>query len=173
MISVNIQAEDIELAKKKAQEMGVIRNSIRKGNGNLVGFLGEILFAKHFGGTIDNTYDYDVIVNGLKVDVKTKETTVKPRDHYYATVAAYNTKQKCDAYYFVRILRNLTEGWLVGGMLKEDFFKKATFNKRGDEDPTSDLGWTFKADCYNMEIKDLTENIEEWKSTSEQNKEKE
>ena len=173
MISVNIQTEDVELAKKKAKEMGTLKNSIRKGEGNVVGFLGEILFARYFGGIIDNTYDYDVIVNNLKVDVKTKETTVKPKDHYYASVAASNTKQECDAYYFVRVKKNLSEGWLLGGELKEDFFKKAIFGKKGEKDPSSHLGWRFKADCYNMEIKDLTENINEWKSTSEQSKKKE
>lgn len=159
MIKLNIQTEDIVLAKQKSQEMGKLNNSIRKGEGNIIGFLGEILFIREFGGTHSNTYDYDVIFNDKKIDIKTKETTVEPKSYYYASVAAFNTKQKCDAYYFVRIKKDLSVGWLLGGMLKSEFFSKAIFNKAGEEDPTSHLGWRFRADCYNLEIKDLSERL--------------
>lgn len=155
MIVVDILDEQIEQAQIKANEMGRIRNSIRKGEGNLIGFLGEILFAKHFAGEISNTYDYDVIINEKKIDVKTKATTVAPKLNYLATVADFNTKQKCDSYYFVRIDFENRLGYLLGGLTKESFYKKAIFHKQGDQDPDSNLGWTFKADCYNLEISKL------------------
>ena len=155
MILVQISEEQIQLADAKARDMGLLKNSITRGEGSLVGFLGEILVVKHFGGVIENTYDYDVIINGRKIDVKTKRTTVVPLDTYLATVAGYNTRQACDSYYFVRIDLSKKEGYLLGGLSKSAFFRKATFYKKGELDPSSHLGWTFTADCYNVEIRNL------------------
>lgn len=157
MIEVHINEDQIALAYKKAEEMGTIKNSIRVGKGNIVGFLGEIIFADYYGGMISNTYDYDVIINGVKVDVKTKETTVTPQKDYLCSIAGFNVHQKCDVYYFVRINKGLTKGWLLGGMPKSEYFKKATFNRAGDIDKSSFSGWKFKADCYNLEIYKLEE----------------
>ncbi len=158
MIVIDITDEQINLAKTKAEEMGRLRNSIRRGEGNVAGFLGEIIFAKHFNGTINNTYDYDVIVKGKKVDVKTKETTVIPEPYYFATVAGYNIKQKCDYYYFVRVNIKEKKAYLLGGLSKSGFYKEAIFYKEGDLDPTSNLGWTFRANCYNVEISKLKQS---------------
>ena len=41
MIEVKITKTMLTRAKKKAKEMGVIKNSILSGEGNLAGFLGE------------------------------------------------------------------------------------------------------------------------------------
>ncbi len=38
-------------------------------------------------------------------------------------------------------------------MPKKDYFKQATFLKKGD--PNGDNGFIVKADCYNMIIRDL------------------
>ena len=159
MIYIDIKPEELELAKEKAAEMGRILNSIRRGEGNIVGLLGEIIFARHFGASLHSKYDYDTVLNSMKIDVKTKETTVVPRDEYLASVAAHNIKQKCDVYYFVRIRKDLKAGWLLGAKFKEDFFKEATFNKRGEVDPSSNFGWKFRTDCYNLEIGKLIEDL--------------
>lgn len=155
MIIVDITEEQISLAEQKAKELGKLRNSITKGEGNVVGILGEILVSEYFNGVIKNTYDYDVVINNKKVDVKTKKTTVEPEPHYLASVAAYNTKQQCDAYYFVRIDLVKKKGYLLGGLTKKKFFSKAIFYKLGEVDPTSPFGWTFTADCYNVPISKL------------------
>ncbi len=151
MIELDIDKALIKEAKQKSEEMGELRNSITEGEGNVIGFLGEILVANHFGGVIDNTYDYDIRVGNRKVDVKTKKTTVVPLSHYLCTVAAYNTIQECDSYYFVRIDITKKKGYLLGGLTKKGFFKKAKFYKEGEIDPDGN-GWTFKADCYNLPI---------------------
>lgn len=155
MIKVMINDNQIIEAKRKAEEMGLIRNSITSGEGNLIGFLGEIIVAEYFGGIIQNTYDYDIIINNKKIDVKTKKTTVIPEPNYLASVAAYNTKQKCDSYYFVRIDLDKKVGYLLGGLSKKSFFEKAVFYKEGDLDPSSTFGWRFKADCYNVKFYEL------------------
>jgi hypothetical protein len=81
-----------------------LKNSIRGRENGYVARLGEIAVAQATGGTIKNTYDYDVVLkNGTKVDVKTKERTVDPKPHFEVSVADFNTTQKCEAYYFVSV----------------------------------------------------------------------
>lgn len=43
-------------AREASIEMGVLRNSIRRGDGNLIGFLGEYITREALGCTQDNTY---------------------------------------------------------------------------------------------------------------------
>lgn len=157
MIEVPISKIQLNAARIKAEQMGKLKNSITKGEANLEGFLGEILVAKHIKAQVKNTYDYDLIKDGVKIDVKTKRCTSIPREDYECSIAAYNTKQKCDYYIFVRILEDHTRGWILGGIKKENYFKKSRFCKKGQIDKKSNLGWTFKADCYNLEIKELEE----------------
>lgn len=156
MIEIDITDEIISLAEEKSLQMGELKNSITKGKGNIIGFIGEYLYHQKYGGEIKNTYDYDIITkDNYKVDVKTKKTSVKPLDTYYASVAALNIHQKCHFYYFVRVDIDNKKGYLLGGYNKKKFFEDAIFNKKGEEDPTSDFGWTFKEDCYNLEINKL------------------
>ena len=157
IIEVLISDEIVNKAQAKSNELGLLNNSIREGKGNLVGFIGEFLVADYFGGEVSNTYDYDLIIKGKKIDIKTKETTVAPKSHYFCTVADYNTKQKCDSYYFVRVTKDLKTGYLLGGLTKDAFYRKARFYRRNDFDPTSNQGWVFTADCYNVPISELVQ----------------
>tara|TARA_R110000744_G_scaffold103944_3_gene199134 strand:- start:641 stop:1027 length:387 start_codon:yes stop_codon:yes gene_type:complete len=106
MIEVNITDDMMNAARKKAQEMGLLNNSILRSAGSVAGFLGEQVVLSVVGGEWSNTYDYDLISDkGNKIDVKTKQTTVKPLPYYAASVANFNTKQMCDYYAFVRVHR--------------------------------------------------------------------
>jgi len=60
---INITAEDITKARILAEDMGQLKNSITKGQGNIYGFLGEIIVSKFLGIELSNTYDYDMILN--------------------------------------------------------------------------------------------------------------
>lgn len=156
MLEVHITDAMQERAIQKAEEMGRLYNSITNGDGNLAGFLGEEVANCIIGGTITNTYDYDIIKDATKYDVKTKRCTSKPKEHYECSIAAYNTKQKCDTYVFVRIEcknNNWGRAWILGYFPKSEYFKKAKLLKRGDIDHSN--GFIVKADCYNMAIKDL------------------
>jgi hypothetical protein len=145
-----------EKAEQQAAEMGALRNSIRSGEGNLVGFIGEQVAQKVLGGFIDNTYDHDLMMDDFltTVDVKTKETTVAPKPHYDCSVAAYNTKQKCDYYCFIRVKNDLSIGWYLGVYPKSKYFEDARKLNKGDLDP--DNNFTVKADCYNLAIEKLS-----------------
>lgn len=135
--------------------MGELNNSITHGEGNAYGFLGEKMAASYFGAAINHSYDWDLTFQNLTIDVKTKHCTSEPQPDYFCSVAAFNTRQKCDYYVFVRVLKDFSAGWILGGISKKDFFEQATFFKSGDLDPSSNLGWKFKADCYNLRINQL------------------
>jgi hypothetical protein len=157
MIKITPTKKQISLAKKKSKEMGILKNSITNGEGNVYGFLGEILVADAIDGRIKNTYDFDIIKNEITVDVKTKKCTSEPKESYYCSVAAYNIKQKCDVYVFVRIMEDFSVAWILGGITKDKFYKHASFNKKGTIDESSSFKWKFKADCYNLPISKLKE----------------
>ena len=159
MKHIKITQEDVDLAKKLSTEMGQLNNSITKGRGNITGFLGEIITANYLETELSNTYDYDMIFDNLKIDVKSKRVTSPPKDYYECSVAALNTKQECDIYVFTRILpkkwsdNNYSEGWLLGYMDKKSYFKKATLLKKGEVDTSNN--WKVSTDCYNMRISKL------------------
>jgi hypothetical protein len=155
---VEITTKLINKAKEKAKDLGKLRNSITNGKGNLVGFLGEEVALSCLGGKLTNTYDYDLVLeDGTKVDVKTKSTTVAPLPYYDCSVAAYNTKQKCDAYAFVRVKKDLTKAWYLGILPKNTYFELAERFDKGDIDPAN--GFIIKADCYNVKISELQDSI--------------
>jgi len=143
-------------ARELAKEMGHIRNSITKGEGNFAGFLAEIVVADLLGVERSPTKDYDLTLNdGRTVDVKTKRTNfdVVPKPYYDCSIAATSTHQGCDLYIFTRHM----EGgllYVLGDCSKEDYFNRARFLKKGDKD--GDNGFVVKADCYNLPIAELT-----------------
>lgn len=160
MIEVQITDEMKKQAWAKARALGKLNNSITRGGGNIAGMLGELVANSIIGGEITNTYEYDIVYNTkskqLTYDVKTKRCTSEPKPHYECSIAAYNTKQQCDRYAFVRI-ENINgkwgRAWLLGWLPKEDYFEKAVKLNRGDRDPSN--GFLVKADCYNVAIQDL------------------
>lgn len=154
MVEVKITDDMLIKARQKAIDLGKLNNSIERGAGNLIGFLGEFIAQKVIGGRVKNTYEYDLVLkDGTKVDIKTKSTSVAPKDYYECSIANYNTKQDCDEYCFVRVKNTLDIGWYLGRISKEEYFKKAKFLKKGDQD--GDNGYVVKADCYNLAISKL------------------
>ena len=139
--------------KRRAAKLPLLNNSIRNGEGSLVAYIGEEVVKNVLEGKIEDTYDYDIVYKNTKVDVKTKERTVAPKSYYECSVADFNTEQNCDEYAFVSVLSTMKEAWYLGKISKVDFYKTATFHKKGDIDP--DNNFTFKADCYNIPISQL------------------
>ena len=153
MIKLQISKQQIERASK-LYLFKQLKGSITKGKSNIYGALGEIIIYDKYkkdGFNVDDnsTYDYDLIIDNYKIDVKTKRTTVTPKSDYLCSISSFNTKQKCDIYFFVRINENMKECYLLGYKRKIDFFNEATFNKKGSLDVNR---WVFKDDCYNLKI---------------------
>ena len=138
-------------ASNRAKELGILKNSISKGKGNVAGMLGEEIVLKVLGGKLESSYDYDIILpDGSTTDVKTKLTTVKPLPEYSCSVSAYNVRQKCDSYSFVRIKKDLTIGWYLGMISKLDFFNEARFVEKGSYEGRNK--YRARASCFNCPI---------------------
>lgn len=152
MICLSIKPEWIEGAKIKSKELGILNRSFMKGEGNITGFIGEYMVADYLRAEFSNTHDYDLIRNGIKIDVKTKRCTSPPRPDYECSVSTYY-KQMCNFYIFCRVLTDYSQGWILGIIKRDDFFKKAKMYKKGTRDPSN--GMVFKADSWNLEISKL------------------
>lgn len=153
MLEIAITPDHISRAKKKTAAVGILQGSITGGLSNVVGAIGEIIVADLTGALESNTHNYDLIENGKRVDVKTKRCNTKPLPNYDCSVAAHGTKQDCDEYVFVRIMCDMSRAWILGRVGKQQFFEKAIRYSRGDVDPAN--GFVFKADCYNLPIRNL------------------
>lgn len=157
MIKVEVSPQQLNEASM-LYHFHELDGSITQGRSNIFGAIGEVVVADYYSDfkEVDrkSTFDYDLIIDGLKVDVKTKRTTVVPKPHYLCSISDWNTHQKCDGYYFCRVTEDLSAAFLLGYKSKEDFYKEATFNKKGEQD--GDTGFKFKDDCWNLEISKLT-----------------
>jgi len=159
---IEVIPTEIQIEKAKIKfDFNELKNSITKGNGNILGALGEIIVCDYYKNIYgdhvvieQNTYDWDLTINGFTIDVKTKNCTSKPINYYNVTVSNSNIKQKCQYYCFVRIMNDFSKAWILGFLPKDKFYKLATFAKRDSIDPTKPE-WTFKDDCYNLEISKL------------------
>lgn len=159
-IEVVITDEMISRAAAKDREMGELNNSIRNGDGNLCGFLGEeVVLAAWNGSTSQNTYQHDITFEEISFEVKSKDRTVAPLLEYESSVAKFNTRQRADFYVFTSLLRrkgtkDYTKGYVLGIIDKQEYFEKATFLRVGDIDPSNN--WKVRADCYNLHYRHLT-----------------
>lgn len=156
---VQITADMLATAQAKSAEMGTLKNSIRKGKGNLAGFLGEEIVLVAFPGSIsNNSYNHDIDFDGVRLEVKTKDRTVSPSLDYDVSIANFNTRQDADFYVFVSLFRDkktnqYTHGFVCGMIDKATYRSKSTFYRKGDIDPSN--GWVVSADCHNLPISDL------------------
>ena len=154
MIEVVVTGDMLVTARDKAAEMGKLRNSIINGAGNIAGFIGEAIAQQVMGGVLANTYEYDLILcNGKTVDVKTKQTSVKPLETYECSIAGLNATQECDYYAFVRVKNDFSVGWFLGVYKKQQYMLDSVFLKKGTIDP--DNGYVVRSDCYNLKINQL------------------
>lgn len=145
----------LDEAKQRAASMGVLSQSFTKGEGSIAGFLGESLANQILCGTMvgDESYEYDILADGVRWDVKTKLTSCQPKADYDVSVSYYQQTQECDRYCFCRVRDDYTEGWVLGWMKKRDFFQKARFYEKGWIDPSN--GFEVRETCYSLAISQL------------------
>jgi hypothetical protein len=153
--------EILQIARRQAEAMGRLRNSIRQGGGNLDGFVGEAAVKFLLGIPLEidqNTYDHDIVWHGLSIDVKSKKTAVIPRRHYEASVSDHNPHQRCKIYVHTRVyypdgatVPSVT--YIMGWIEKTEYFRKARLVHRGQINGSNE--WDPKCDCWNLAYSDL------------------
>lgn len=165
-----ISQEFIKLANKKMLH-NTLNRSITGGARNLMSTIAELYYLdvmSYIPHITDIEYprsmDYDVLLNGIKIDVKAKQRTVPPRPDYMASIVAYSKeKQKCEWYAFCQInvtkSGDFTDFYYIGNISKKAYFKKSVFKKKGESDGDNVVnGKTFaiREDCYNLSYGSLT-----------------
>jgi hypothetical protein len=154
-------------AYKKARKLGALKNSIMKGGGNFTGYIGEYAVKFFLNQPFDfETYDYDMVFDGITYDIKSKKTTVIPKMSYDASVCEKNITQKCDNYLFVRVYWPNTSElplkiFMMGYYPSKKYIQEAKIWKKGELDPSN--GYIVKEDCRNMfynQVHDIAKLIE-------------
>ena len=154
MIEVTITPELYYKAQYKSSIMGSLNNSITSGEGNVAGFIGEYIVADYIDAEVVDTYDYDLLKKDIRIDVKTKRCTSPPKLNYDCSICGLNPNQKCDEYWFVRILNDYSKAWILGWYPKKEYIEDARLYKKGDIDGK----FTFHTDAYNIPISKLFTN---------------
>ena len=166
MQSLKFNQKMIDQASQWANDLGGIKNSITRGDGNYAGRLGELALAKHLGVEVEDHKDYDLIYNDSKVEVKTKRRATKPKPNYTVNIASTSRHQKPDTYAFLSVeysdrdiggnYSDLLKIWLCGYKSADQFFEEAEFWPKGTPDPPF-----FKThrDMYVMKIEELDERL--------------
>ena len=154
MITIKPTEAQKDKAIRLSKQLGSLKNSITKGEGNYAGLLAEIIMVDYLQGKHQSCRNYDIVLDGGKtVDVKTKRTTVYPKEYYACTIPKTSANQKCDIYVFCRYNTKNEHVYICGYIDKSTFFDRAHFGKKGEKDPYNTL--VYKADCYEVAINDL------------------
>lgn len=156
MIEISITQQQIKRAEI-LYKFKVLNNSITKGEGNLLGAVGEIVvfdFYQKKGREVEHCqhHDFDLMIEGFKVEIKTQETRFKPLHWFTCHVSDYNATQDCDFYCFPFVNESMSTAWLAGMIKKNDFKERAVFKKEGE------IGFKkpFKCDTWTVRIDELT-----------------
>lgn len=153
MIQCAISDDMISTANERT--FGGNHLTFQKGN-NVVGFLGEVICEKIIPELCRyNVSDFDYMLDGVKVEVKTKKQTVScpPKPDWMASVSMKSSHQKPDAYIFCRAYMNKNgvyeHGWVCGWITAERFYKEAVFREAGE--PEGDNGYRVRVPSWNLE----------------------
>ena len=139
--SFKVTPEKVCKAMEMGKVIGRLRNSIRKGSGNWIGCLGEIVVSDRIKGEIVGTYNHDILKNNKKIEVKSKERSVPLKPHYEVSIAVPSKHQRPDYYVFVSIQTNNGKAKKVeiAGWMERDVFQKSQVLKEGGHRPVQQL----------------------------------
>ena len=157
-------------SKQLADAMGAISKSITQGAGNRSGFLGELALEAYLGAERIDKFGYDLLLDGKKIEVKSKRRTVRPKDFYEGSVALTSGHQRPDYYAFLSLTFEekrtisgkeyycgLMDIWYCGIISYSSFINKAQLFKKGQKDDSN--GFVVLADMYNIKYSELDLNI--------------
>lgn len=156
MIKLNITDEQI-IEAQKLYNFKALNNSITEGESQIYGALGEVMvmdFLRSLNKPVQyiGSYDYDLEINGKKIDVKTIKTDKEPTNDFNANISAFNTRQQTDFYLWCSVAESMNYGYIIGYLEKDEFYRVAELKKKGQIDFGS---WVFKSDTYTTKVKNI------------------
>lgn len=136
---------------------GVYHRSFTKGDGRMVGFLGEQVFQYLRPGAMQaNSRTYDFIVGGKKIEVKTR---IMPREPVWETddiAIKFNQDPKdyeCDYFAMLGMAKDFSKCWLLGWISKNDFLAKHFIIRKGTK---LTARYVAEQDNHAIKLKDLS-----------------
>ena len=148
MIKLEITPGQIERAKN-LYSFNALKNSIKSGEGNLTGAIGEIVAFDYYEQQDklvihSGDFNFDLLIDGSKIEVKTMECNTPPKDHYECNVSLFNAEQDCDYYLFVDVDSNHSTAFIKGYVSKERFKKIRQLKKQGEKNGS----FEYKCDTF-------------------------
>jgi hypothetical protein len=147
-------------AKEKCSNESFNKTTIlSNGAGQYVGNIGELCFITGLKGhnlkymhVGDKVYDYDFVVEGVTIDIKTKDRNVDASMKYNAHVNAFQKNLNCFLYVFANYNKKKNEIEYLGFITKKEYWQKCTHYKNGQTDKE---GFKHKSDCGVLQYKNL------------------
>lgn len=140
-------------AESRADDIGILKNSITKGGGNVVAVQGEYLVNYLFGGEFETDEilrnEYDLIIDGKKVEVKTQRGNRPPPG---VNVNADRSIQECDAFFFCQFFYHPV-GRFAGWLTRDEFVALKVLIKKGEQYPGVPI--VAKADVWVVQVNQL------------------
>ena len=185
MDEIAIAESHLSLARQILSTMPIRGGSHRGLAANQVGVLGEIIAREQLqvrgiepSLIFSTSHDFE-INSGKRIEVKTKDRTVKPREDYECSVPLYNhSHQNVDYYIFVSLLRDVNRidldlerfqcAYVVGVCNQKMLADHGVTRENGETDTRN--GTTFWTSCRNIYIRDLVTldwAAKKWKNVSD------
>lgn len=139
------------------------KHAFRGPRGFQAGRIGELVvmdYLSHHDIPFEKVYStrHDIVVNGKKWEIKTKERSVPPRVEFDCTIPDYNSEhQDADVYCFVSLLSKNRQSsdvtrfegaWILGAISSEYFRQICTTHTPND--PPDINGWVPTVTCHNV-----------------------
>ncbi|MEV3961589.1 hypothetical protein AB0M34_11920 [Nocardia sp. NPDC050193] len=108
----------------------------------------------------------DFLIGGTPVGLKTVKRRVPPNNRYTAQITAKHATEPVDYYFFACYMHEVQEMYLLGGISREEFLRKARYY-RGGEQVHAHYRVREGHEIYNIEIGKLTPPLPWLQSLSE------
>lgn len=138
---------------------------VKDGSGQIAGTLGEMAFGRwltdldiDFDYSADQSRNYDFVVGGYRIDVKTKKTVGEPKPDYMVRIPKSQKNQDCDLYVFAYCTDH--EVYLLGFTSKIAFWEEigvsvTAGDKSGNFIEKVDAQFAYVRDLQDMDRLDL------------------
>ena len=103
---IELTNQEMGKAYELANELPEVMKYNRSGNtqiNKMAGRMGEIAWAKYLKAQHVDDFEYDLVHNGKRIEVKTMVRTVAPRLNFSFRIAIHEHVQDCDLYAFASV----------------------------------------------------------------------
>ena len=148
MIKLQITESQIKRANK-LYSFNELKNSIKNGEGNLTGAIGEIVAFDYYQEQDkvvihSGDFNFDLLIGGSKIEVKTMECNSTPKEYHECNVSLYNAEQECDYYLFLNVDSSHSTAYIKGYVSKERFKKIRQLRLKGEKNGS----FEYKCDTF-------------------------